>query len=178
MKKRLSIGTIVPLLSMLVFQNVMAQATGKVTNLHPEDGDQLCIHQYEKALATAEIRNHYDDAAIRGRLIVEVWKRITSNQAQLIDQRSDIKVLDVGKTAVFSVSCAENIPQSFYRAKAWLQWQEVSEDIHTGTWHNLAIPTPTTLVVGGNSIIDHNTDHLFAIGPCEFDVPKELKNGK
>ena len=178
MKKRLSIGTIVPLFSLFIFQTVLAQVTGEVTSLHPKDGAQLCIHQYEKAVAIAEIRNHYREEAIRGRLVVEVWKRVTSNHAEMIDQKIKLVVLDVEQSAVLSVSCAENLPKGFYRAKAWLQWQRISDDIHTGIWHNLAIPTPTKISIGGKSIIDNNTDHLFVIGPCEFELPEGLENSK
>jgi len=171
MKKRLSIGTIVPLLSMLVFQNVMAQVTGEVTSLHPKDGDQLCIHQYEKAVANAFIKNDFERHAIRGRICLQIDRRIAGNHWEIVDAATEVKLLDVMSNVNFSVACKKDLPHGFYQANVWLQWQHVSNNPETGPWMNLVFPTQTTINTGDNTVNDPNSLHLFTIRPCDFNLP-------
>ena len=177
MTKRLLSGFAFTLVFFFAIQNVCAQATveGEVTSLHPEDGALLCIHEYEKAVAIGTITNNHTDRAIRGRITIQVLKRISNTQWDSVDVKKEVKLIDVSSSAPFTVDCAPDLAQGTYTAKVWLQWQYVSEDPETGSWFTLKSPMPPFTDTEGGPVIDHNTHHLFVITPCTPELPGGLQ---
>ncbi len=125
------------------------------------------------------MENHYDDRAIRGRITVYVIKRESANGLILVDKSTDTQLIDVGSKMLLKASCAKDLPFGFYSARVRLQWQYVNEDKVTGTWFTLAAPQPFGAGnAGNNSQEKSKTDHLFAITPCDPNLPDDANEIK
>ena len=177
MKKNLLVGFAAVLFSFGCVQALSAQASGRVIRLHPADGELICIHEYDAAVAEGFVKNETPDRAIRARITIEITKRVTFDKWETVQVTEEIKLIDVGGSANLTATCPKELPKNIYNAKVWLQWQYVYEDIKTGRWSTLAHPTPPSHSTDGNTDLNKNTFHLFVITPCDSDPPSDgIKN--